>query len=92
MSINVSSDDSKSRKFANSSRRAAARQHALLRSPVFTLPTLHPFLSGTCHLMTHGSNLTWWVLLCRCDFLPVSCFDSKLKAEKITHLKRGGVH
>jgi len=68
-----------------------ARQHALLRSPVFTLPTLHAFLSGTWHLMTHGSNLTWWVLLCSCDFLPVSRCDSKLKAGKTTHLKGGGV-
>jgi len=34
---------SNNRDFANSSRRAAARQHALLRSPVFTLRTLHVF-------------------------------------------------
>ena len=83
--------NSSSRNFAHSSRRAAVRQHALLRSPVFTLPTLHSFLSGACHLMTHGSNLTWWVMLCRCDFLLVSRCDSKLKAGKITHLKGGGV-
>ena len=80
---------SSSRNFANSSRRAAARQHAVLR--LFTLSTLHAVLSGTCHLMTHGSNLTWWVLLCRCDFLPVSRRGSKLQAGKTTQLKGGGV-
>jgi len=66
--INIRVCSSSSRKFAHSSRRAAARQHALLRSPVFTLRTLHAFWIGICHLMTHGSNLTWWVLLCRCYF------------------------
>jgi len=88
---NIHISSSSSRNLANSSRRVAARQHALLRSPVFILPTLPAVFSRTCHLMTHCSNLTWWALFCRCDFLPVSCNGSKLKAGNITHLKGGGV-
>ena len=47
-----------SRNFAYSSRCAAVRQHALLRTPVFASPTLHAVLSRSCHLMIHCSNLT----------------------------------
>jgi len=84
---NIHMCSSTRRNLANSSRRVAARQHALLRSPVFILPTLPAVFSRICHLMTHGSNLTWWALLCRC----VSCNGSKLKEGKITHLTGGGV-
>jgi len=58
-----------SRNFAYSSRCAAMRQHALLRTPVFASPTLHAVLSRSCHLMIHCSNLTWRASLCKCDSL-----------------------
>jgi len=59
-----------------------AYQYVLLRSPVYTLPTLHVVFSRTYHFMTHCSNLTWWALLCRCDFLLVSRSEANDRLER----------